>query len=85
MAKPRHLHRNRPNPEGPGDRADEADEEGEEKGQERGGEGGGVKERAAHDTPPPSAEVTAGTERANRPVRRVRSRQRSRSPRGPKR
>ena len=85
MAKPQQLHRDRPNPEEIGDGAEEAEEEGEGKVQERGGEGGGGKERAAHDTPTPPAEFASGTEMANQLVWRVRSQQRSRSLREPKR
>ena len=52
MDKPRLFANNGPNPsEGPGYGADEAAKEGEGKG--TGGKGGEVKDRAAHNTPPP--------------------------------
>ena len=53
MAKPRKLHRNRTNPKGLGEGADEAYEEGKGKGMGRYGEWGGGKERAAHEPPTP--------------------------------
>ena len=85
MTKPWKLHRDMPNPEEPGDGADEADKEGEVKEQGRDGEGGGGKERAAQDTPLPPAEAAAGAGRANWPAQRERIRQRIRSPRGQRR
>ena len=80
MVKPRLL-RNRPNPEGPGDGAEE--EGGAVVVKERGGEGGEGKERAANDTPtPPPADPPSGIERAIQPE--TTRRRQIRSPRGQK-
>ena len=56
MAKPRLFHRNRPDPEGLGDREEEKG--GAETGMGRGGEGGEGKERATHNTPQPVEEAS---------------------------
>ena len=68
MAKPRLFHRNRLNPEEPGDGAEE--EGGAEVGKRTCVEGGEGKERTSHDTPPlPPADLAAGAKRSNRPDR----------------
>ena len=75
MDKPRLFANNGPNPsEGPGYGADEAAKEGEGKG--TGVKGGEVKDRAAHNTPPPPSEPQSREERATRPDRRDSSRKR---------